>query len=224
VRVAALYDVHGNVHALEAVLAELGDVDVVLFGGDLVWGPFPRETIELARSVANAEFIRGNADEACRLDDERAEFVRAQLDEEQIEWLELLPFSWSTDDTLFVHANPIDTETPYFSWSPPEKLAAVLDGVRESRVVSGHVHMQSNVEVGNKEWTCAGSVGYPYEGEPGAYWALLGDGVPEFRRTEYDTGRAAAAFRSSGHPLGDVYADELLRPTSPEEVRATWGA
>ena len=61
-KVAALYDVHGNVHALEAVVAELGDADVVLFGGDLVSGPLPRETLELARSLDNAQFILGNAD------------------------------------------------------------------------------------------------------------------------------------------------------------------
>jgi predicted phosphodiesterase len=232
VRVAALYDVHGNVHALEAVLADVEreGADVILFGGDLGWGPFPRETVELARSLSQAEFVRGNADEMSSPEamgeayaDRRA-FVVGRLDQEQVDWLETRPFSWSADDTLFVHANPKDIETPYFEWSSEEKLAAALTDVPESRVVSGHVHMQSNRAVGDKEWTCAGSVGFPHEDEPGAYWALLVDGVPQFRRTAYDTECAAAAVRSSGHPWAERYAAEIVRPETPATARATWGA
>jgi predicted phosphodiesterase len=233
VRIAALYDVHGNVHALEAVLADVEHegVDVVLFGGDLAWGPFPRETVELARSLSNAEFVRGNADEmnspeatSEEFEDRRA-FVVERLDEEQIEWLETRPFSWSADDTLFVHANPRDIETPYFEWSPEEKLVEAMADVAESRVVSGHVHMQCDRAVGDKHWTCAGSVGMPYEAAPGAYWLLLVDGVPEFKRTDYDREAAATAVRSSGHPLAQELADEnILHVPSPAEVRATWGS
>jgi putative phosphoesterase len=233
VRVAALYDVHGNVHALEAVLADVEreGVDLVIFGGDLAWGPFPRETLELARSLPNAEFVRGNADELNSMEatseefGDRRTFVVERLDEEQIEWLETRSFSWSADDTLFVHANPRDIETPYFEWSPEEKLAEAIADVAESRVVSGHVHMQSNRKIGDKEWTCAGSVGMPYEDAPGAYWTLLVDGVPEFKRTDYDLEAAATAVRASGHPLALELADEnILRVPSPAEVRATWGA
>lgn len=231
-RIAALYDVHGNVHALEAVLADVEreDVDVVLFGGDLAWGPFPLETIDLARSVDNAEFIRGNADELFANDpvlpeySDRYAFFVEHVDDQRIGWLRGTPFSRSADDTLFVHANPLDNETPYFEWSRDEVLTAALDGVAESRVVSGHVHMQSNRAVGDKEWTCAGSVGYPYEVEPGAYWALLSDGVPEFRRTEYDLEQAVAAIRTSGHPLRTELVETIMRPPSPAHVRATWGA
>jgi predicted phosphodiesterase len=232
VRVAALYDVHGNVHALEAVLTDLQreGVDVILFGGDLAWGPFPKATLELARSLPNAEFVRGNADEMNSMEAtseefaERRAFVVGQLDDEQIDWLETRPFSWSADDTLFVHANPRDIETPYFEWSAEEKLAAALADVAESRVVSGHVHMQSNRAVGDKEWTCAGSVGFPYEDEPGAYWVLLVDGAPQFRRTDYDVELAAAAVRESGHPWAERYAAEIVRPQTPASVRETWGA
>jgi predicted phosphodiesterase len=232
-RLAALYDVHGNVHALRAVLADVEQqgVDVIVFGGDLAWGPFPRETIELARSLPNAEFVRGNADEINSAEatseefrDRRA-FIVDRLDEEQIEWLETRPFSWSADGTLFVHANPRDIETPYFEWSPQEQLAEVMAGVAEARVVSGHVHMQCDRAVGDKHWTCAGSVGLPYEDEPGAYWLLLVDGEPELKRTDYDREAAAAAVRASGYPLADELADEnILRVPSPREVRATWGS
>jgi putative phosphoesterase len=232
-RVAALYDVHGNVEALEAVLEAVDreGVDAVVFGGDLAWGPFPRATIELARSVANAAFILGNADElfahaVVRPDlAERHAFVVEHVDDEALEWLASRPFSWSADDTLYVHANPRDTVTTYFEWSPDEVLAAALDGVDESRVVSGHVHMQSDRRVGDKRWICAGSVGMPYEDEPGAYWTLLADGVPSFRRSEYDLEHAAAAVRASGFPNADELADEnILRVPSPAHVRATWGA
>jgi len=228
-RVAALYDVHGMPHALEAVLADVEreGVDVVLFGGDLAWGPFPREAIDIARSLSHAEFVRGNADElfsdeamSPRFADGRA-FVVDRLDDERIEWLTSLPFSWSADNTLFVHANPRDTKTPYFEWSPEETLAEALADVTESRVVSGHVHMQSERAVGAKHWTCAGSVGMPYEDEPGAYWTLLVDGVPLFRRTDYDRERAATAVRSSGHPLAAELADEnVLRAPTRAEARA----
>ena len=231
-KVAALYDVHGMPHALEAVLADVEreGVDVVLFGGDLAWGPFPREAIDLARSLVHAEFVRGNADElfsdeamSPRFADARA-FVVDRLDDERIEWLTSLPFSWSADDTLFVHANPRDTETPYFEWSPEETLAEALAPVTESRVVSGHVHMQSDRAVGAKHWTCAGSVGMPYEDEPGAYWTLLVDGVPQFRRTDYDRERAAAAVRASGHPLAAELAnDNLLRVPTRGEARTMMG-
>ena len=206
-RVAALYDVHGMPHALEAVLADVEreGVDVVLFGGDLAWGPFPREAIDLARSLSHAEFVRGNADElfsdeamSPRFADGRA-FVVDRLDDERIEWLTSLPFSWSADNTLFVHANPRDTKTPYFEWSPEETLAEALADVTESRVVSGHVHMQSERAVGAKHWTCAGSVGMPYEEAPGAYWLRLGPRV-EHRRTQYDVEDAAQRIAAVGWP------------------------
>jgi hypothetical protein len=62
VRIASLYDIHGNVPALRAVISEIGGVDVILVGGDVVWGPWPQETMDLLRSVPNVEFIMGNAD------------------------------------------------------------------------------------------------------------------------------------------------------------------
>jgi predicted phosphodiesterase len=232
VRIAALYDVHGNVHALEAVLAdaEREGVEVILFGGDLALGPFPRESVELARSLPKAEFVRGNADELNSpeaMSEEfagRRAFLLERLDEEQVEWLETRPFSWSGDDTLFVHANPRDIDTPYFEWSPDETLAEAMAGVVETRVVSGHVHMQCDRAVGDRHWTCAGSVGMPYEDAPGAYWLLLVDGIPEFKRTDYDRETAAAAVRASGYPSAHELADEnILRVPSRAEVRAVWG-
>jgi len=232
VRVAALYDVHGNLAALEAVLVEVERErpDAILFGGDIASGPFPRETIELVRSLDDAVFVLGNADvlasPALNSEfDAARRWVESRLDEEQIAWLASLPFSWSADDTLFVHANPRDVEAPFWEWTPDEELEEWLTGMQESRIVTGHTHMQWDRRVGEKRWICAGSVGMPYEDEPGAYWAMLIDGEPQFRRTEYDLERAAEAVRRSGHPMAEQLAEEnVLRVPSRDELRALLGA
>jgi predicted phosphodiesterase len=220
VRVAALYDVHGNVHALEAVLAEV-DADVVLFGGDLASGPFPGETIELARSLPNARFVLGNADVLASpaIDAEAnaaRRWVERQLDEERIEWLATLPFSESIDDTLYVHANPVDVEQVVTERTPDADVTALLRGVRERRIVTGHVHLQFRRMVGGVEWIGAGSVGYPYEDAWGAYWAVGTPDDVEFRRTEYDLERSRAAIGASGHPrAAKLFA---ARPTRTEAL------
>lgn len=223
-RVAALCDVHGNVPALEAVLVDLDklDVDAIVFGGDIASGPLPRETVELVQSL-DAVCVRGNADVLASPAmnpewDAARRWVEQQLDPEQIRWLADLPFSWSADEALYVHANPIDTEEVVTERTPEERVAEFVRGVEESRVVTGHIHIQFTREVGGIEWIGAGSVGMPYEDAPGAYWALIDDEV-EFRRTEYDYERAATAIRASGHPMADEFADEnVLQVPSREEA------
>ncbi|MGB2875040.1 MAG: metallophosphoesterase family protein [Gaiellaceae bacterium] len=229
-RVAALYDIHGNLPALEAVLAEVQreGVDAIVFGGDIASGPLPRETIDVARSLPQARFVRGNAD---RLDstamnpewDRARRWVEAQLEEEEIAWLAELPFSAVLDDTLYVHATPQDDETVVTERTSDERFAEILAGVEQRRVVAGHVHMQFERRVGEVLFVNAGSVGMPYEGSPGAYWALLGDAV-ELRRTDYDLEQAAARFRASSHPLADELASEnILTVPSREEALAAFG-
>jgi putative phosphoesterase len=228
-RVAALYDVHGNVPALEAVLEEVdrGGVDAIVFGGDIASGPLPRETVELARSL-DAVFVRGNAD---RLDsptmspehDAARRWVEAQLDTDQIDWLANLDFSTVIDDTLYVHATPQDDETIVTELTSDERLAELLAEVEQSLVVAGHTHMQLDRQVGDKRFVNAGSVGWPYERELGAYWALIGADI-EFRRTEYDVERAAAAVRASGHPRAEeLAAENILKIPSREEALAAFG-
>jgi predicted phosphodiesterase len=227
VRVAALYDIHGMVDALSAVLddVERAGVDAIVVGGDIASGPLPRETVDLVRSL-DAEGIRGNADVLSSPAmspewDTARRWVEAQLDEEAVAWLAGLPFSWSDDDTLYVHANPVDVDGVVTEWTPDEKVAAYLDGVAESRVVTGHVHMQFDRRVDGIEWVGAGSVGLPYEEAPGAYWALVERGSVRFMRTEYDLERAAAAVRASGHPLAaELAAENVLQVPSRAEVKA----
>jgi predicted phosphodiesterase len=225
VRVAALYDVHGNVHALETVLAEAGEADVVLFGGDLVSGPFPRETIERARELTNAEFVLGNADLLSKTLprpewDEARRWVERRLDDQQRAWLESLPFSWSADDTLYVHANPVDVDAIVTERTPDERVRELLQDVRERRVVTGHIHIQFEREVDGVRWIGAGSVGMPYADQTGAYWALVTPESVEFRRTEYDLEAAAAAILATGYPAADELAAEnvLACPTAEEAL------
>ena len=128
-RVAALYDIHGNLPALEAVLAEVEreGVDAIVVGGDIAAGPpQPRETVERVRSLQQAHCIRGNAD---RLDapefrgDEGLAWLLELLEPEQADWLIDLPFSATLEDTLYVHATPQDDETVVTELTTDEKAA-----------------------------------------------------------------------------------------------------
>ena len=223
-QVAALYDVHGNLPALEAVLADLErePVDAIVFGGDIAAGPFPRETVELVRSL-DAVSIRGNAD---RLDtpaegvwDEARLWIEEQLGEEAVAWLAALPFSAVLDDVLYVHATPGSDEEIVTELTSKGRVAAILADVEERLVVAGHTHMQLR----RGRFVNAGSVGRPYEGRPGAYWALIGDGV-EFRRTDYDLDRAAAAVRATSYPRAeDVASQNILRVPTREEGLEAFG-
>ena len=229
-RVAALYDIHGNLPALEAVLAEVDrdEVDAIVVGGDIASGPpQPREVVELVRSLPKARWIRGNAD---RLrdpefaDDEGLAWLLERLDDHQVEWLVTLPFSATLDDTLYVHATPQDDATVVTEATTDEKLAALLREVEQRRVVAGHTHMQLERRVEETLFVNAGSVGRPYEGRPGAYWALLDGEEVELRRTGYDVERAAELVRLSGHPRADeLAAENVLRVPSRAEAIALFG-
>jgi putative phosphoesterase len=228
-RVAALYDIHGNLPALDAVLAEVEreGVDAIVVGGDIASGPpQPREVVEVVRSLPNAHAIRGNADRLRDPDfatDEGLGWLLEQLDEEHVEWLVSLPFSVVLEDTLYVHATPLDDTTVVTELTTDEKLAALLRDVEQSRVVAGHTHMQLERRVGETLFVNAGSVGWPYEGVPGAYWAILEDGV-DLRRTGYDLERAAGLVRRSGHPRAEEIATEnILASATRAEALEVFG-
>ncbi len=213
-KLVALYDVHGNLPALEAVLAEVDDDALIVVGGDVAAGPWPAETVERLRGLGDrVRWLRGNADRELAAVPERRpggpppeviEWVRAQLTDEQLAFVTGLPERQSVDvkglgPVLFCHATPRSDEELLTRISPDERWAAALAGVDEATVVVGHTHVQFSREVGERRLVNAGSVGMPYEQEPGAYWALLGPDV-ELRRTDYDTEAAATAIRESGWP------------------------
>jgi putative phosphoesterase len=229
VRVAALYDVHGNLPALEAVLAEVehAGVDLLLFGGDLVSGPLPRETLERLTSL-DARFVRGNADRALAAGELRGglndEWIYGQLSPEQLEFLGGLPQTITVDldglgPALFCHATPRRDDEIFTAATPEERLRRVFADVSEPLVVCGHTHMQFDRRVAGVRVVNAGSVGMPY-GETGAEWALLGPDV-EFRRTDYDLEAAAARLRAGGWPQAEEFvAENVLSVPSRERVTA----
>jgi putative phosphoesterase len=194
VRVAALYDIHGNLPALDAVLAEV-DADVVVVGGDFAAGPWPSETIARLRSLdGDVRFIRGNADREL-VQEERGlappeviEFVRTKLSPGDMDFLGSLPLTEQIGRVLFCHATPRNDEEIFTRDSPDERWGAALDGVDADVVVCGHTHVQFDRRVGEVRLVNAGSVGMPYEDAPGAYWAVLDGTDVELRHTEYTPG------------------------------------
>jgi putative phosphoesterase len=202
-QVAALHDVHGNLPALDAVLAEV-DADVVLVGGDIAAGPWPAETLARLRCLGgDVRFIRGNADREVAqrtpglAPPELMEFVRERLSAEEIAFLGALPLSETIEvdglgTVLFCHATPRNDEEIFTRISPDERWREALDGVEADVVVCGHTHVQFDRRIDGVRLVNAGSVGMPYEHEAGAYWALLGPDL-ELRRTEYGPGDLAAS-------------------------------
>jgi predicted phosphodiesterase len=220
--VAALYDIHGNAPALEAVLAEVDreSVDAIVVGGDIAAGPFPRETVDLVRSL-DAVCIRGNAD--WREGEWGAhQWVWDRLDDDAATWLRTLPDHAVVGGAYFCHATPgsdIEIVTPATS---DERLSELLGGVEAELVVAGHTHMQQDRRVGRWRFVNPGSVGRPYEDRPGAYWGIVGLEV-ELRRTDYDFESAAAATRASGHPLAaELAVENVLSVPSREAAIAAF--
>lgn len=199
-RVAALYDVHANLPALEAVLAEVEDagVDLVVFGGDLVWGPWPGETLDCAEALGErACFLRGNC-ETLLLDglSERHRWARDRLRPEQRTRAAAWPLTLSLDvdglgSTLFCHATPRSADEILTPASSEERWADALAATEERVLVCGHTHLQFDREVGGVRVVNPGSVGAPTR-RPAAWWAVLSPEV-ELRATDYDTEGAIAA-------------------------------
>ena len=231
-RVAALYDVHGNLPALTAVLldVEREGVDTIVCGGDVVWGPFQHECIDLLRR-AGARFLAGNCErDVVSGDSEQDLWCRARLGEDDRAEIA----SWPATVELAVeglgrvvccHATPRSDEEIITSVTPDDVVTAALCDVGADLVVCGHTHVQFDRRPpGGPRVVNAGSVGLPYEHVPAAYWALLADDV-ELRRTEYDVGEAAAALVGTGFPHGDdVFGAALRGEVAPEKATAQFEA
>lgn len=203
-----------------------------MFGGDLAWGPLPRQTVErVLEPGVDALYVRGNADRevaAPGWDGWIAEISRwcnEQLDERLLDFLvgqaETVTVAVEgLGDVLFCHGSPRSDEEKLTFLTPDERLREAVAGVGPSIVVCGHTHMQFDRSVEGTRVVNSGSVGMPYEGVPGAYWCLLdGDGV-SLRRTEYDFAAAAAAVETSGCPYADEMAAGLVAPPGRQETAA----
>jgi predicted phosphodiesterase len=239
VRVAALYDIHGNVPALDAVLAEVEreGVDLIVFGGDVAAGPMPAETIERMRA-AGGRCVMGNADRMM-VDD-----FDAGRDPADAEDVMLRPMWWATTridraqrdylagfepavtleidglgPTLFCHGSPRSDEEKLTRATGEDRLGPILEGVEERIIVCGHTHQQFDRTLLGHRLLNAGSVGMPYEGDAAAFWLLLGPDA-ELRRTAYDIPAAAEVMRATGMPDVDevILRESLLEPADPDWV------
>jgi putative phosphoesterase len=194
--VAALYDIHGNLAALDAVLAEVPEDATILVGGDIcAGGEQPSETLARLRGLGDRViWVRGNADRELHPAEEGLappeflEQARSQLSEEEIEFLHGLPETRVVDDVLYCHASPRNDLDIFTERTPEERIAFLFEGLDVPTVVCGHTHTQYERTVGDVRVVNAGSVGMPYEEEPGAYWLL----DLEHRRTPYEGAKLTA--------------------------------
>ncbi|MBV8258911.1 MAG: metallophosphoesterase family protein [Actinobacteria bacterium] len=194
--VAALYDVHGNLPALDAVLAEIPDDATIVVGGDVAMGPFPSETLARLRGLGDrVKWIRGNADRELTPEEkglvpaDRVEWVSERLSEEEVAFLHELPTRLVLEvrgigRVLFVHASPRNDVDIFTALTPEERVAPLFEGVEADLVVVGHTHMQFDRTIAGLRVVNAGSVGMSYEEPRAAYWLLLGPEV-EHRHTPF---------------------------------------
>ena len=237
-RVAALYDIHANLPALEAVLQEIrqAEVDSVVVGGDVLPGPMPRETMaRLLDLKIPVQFIYGNGEVAvleqmagkdpvavpepyrptiCWT----AQQIYPEYEQLLAGWPKTLHIaSPEIGKVLFCHATPRNENECFTRLTPEERLLPIFEGLNASVVVCGHTHMQFDRTVGGVRVVNAGSVGMPF-GEPGAYWLLLGPDI-QLRRTSYDFTEAAECIRNTTYPQAQEFAARyILQPPSEKEM------
>jgi putative phosphoesterase len=241
-RVAALYDIHANLPALEAVLGDVrqAGVDQVVVGGDVLPGPMPRETIRrLLELDVPVRFLQGNGDrevlarmrgapggalpETAR---EAIGWVARQLAPEDEELLAGWPPTLRCQirglgEVLFCHATPRNDTEIFTRLTPADRLLPVFAGLDVAMVVCGHTHMQFDRTIGGIRVVNAGSVGMPF-GQPGADWLLLGPDV-ELRHTAYDLAQAAERIRGTPYPQAQEFAARnVLQPPSEGETLAAF--
>jgi putative phosphoesterase len=227
-RVAALYDIHGNLPALEAVLADVATVgiDHVVIGGDIFPGPMAREALRHLRQLAApVSYIRGNGDRAL-VDVANGhdsvglphtlvpllQWHAAQLDVSEVravsEWPLTLTLTLPQIKVLFCHATPRDDNEMFNLTTPAEQIAPAFANVSEQLIVCGHTHRQFDGIIAGHRIVNAGSVGMPFGGTE-AEWLLLGEAV-ELRRTAYDRVAAAGRVMATDYPRKDEFIQMVL--------------
>jgi predicted phosphodiesterase len=217
---ACLYDVHGNLPALEAVLADAEAAGVTRYwlGGDYaLFGAWPGETVERLRGLDNAMWIRGNgerwtADAAAAPDDPVVQgaiaAARAALGPELVSAMCEIPALAEDRGALICHGSP-PSDVRSFLPEPADDEAELLDGVRHERVIFGHTHLpfRRRSAVRGIELVNPGSVGMPFDGDTRAAYAVIHpDHAVEHRRVEYDVAATVQRLRSFGEPWSETAA------------------
>ena len=237
-RVAAIYDIHGNLPALEAVLDEINNtgVDAIVVGGDVLPGPMPKECLDrLFDTGVPTHFIHGNGESAAvqvfsgLIPEGVPEAFRPgvqwsaeQLPDEYRKAITRWPLTLRIEiealgEVLFCHATSRNDTEVITRLSPDERIREVFPGFKRLVAVCGHTHMQFDRTVDALRVVNAGSVGMPF-GEAGAYWLLLGPDV-HLMRTSYDVHIAATRLRMSGFPgISDFLARQILTRPTEEQI------
>jgi predicted phosphodiesterase len=225
--VLALYDIHGNIDALEAVLADprASDPDVVVVGGDAVPGAFARATLaRLEELTAPVRWIRGNGEREVAeavggpppAEDDlaavTAAITAAEIGADAARALGDVPLTLELDGVLYCHASPRRDDEMVTRLSPPERWGEALAGAGAALVVAGHTHQQDDRMVGGTRFVNAGSVGLPYEGDGDARWLWVADGVPELRQTAYDAAAGGRRILEAGWPDEESVGAALIEP------------
>jgi predicted phosphodiesterase len=218
---AVLYDIHGNLVALEEVLkdADAEGADAYLLGGDFAsWSPWPRETLDRLRGLPHTTWVRGNGERWLReppLD--RPEVLETLRETDpgvgtDEGWLFSLQTQCELDGVLYVHGSPL-SDVESFAAVPGEEDERMLAGVRDQTVVFGHSHLQFRRPGPNGTTLInPGSAGMPLDGDVRAAYALRhDDGEFEFRRVDYDVERAAQAWESVGGEFAAFAAQRIRR-------------
>ncbi len=242
-RVAAIYDIHGNLPALEAVLAEIrrSSVDLVVVGGDVLPGPMPDETLACLRDLElPIKLIQGNGDrevlaqragiETSAIPETYREVMRwvaQEIQSEQEQWIASWPETIRFEipglgEVLFCHATPRNDTEIFTRLTPEDRLVPIFENLDVSLVVCGHTHMQFDRTIGKIRVVNAGSVGMPFAG-PGADWLLLGPDV-QLRHTAYDLTQAAERIRATKYPQAEEFAARnVLQPPTEKETLELFG-
>jgi predicted phosphodiesterase len=215
-----LYDIHGNLPALERVLEEASELEIDrwLLGGDYgTPSPWPDETLDRLGHLPKATWIRGNGERWLReppLDRPEVmatyEVFRGSYDDEVVDRLYGLPTQAELDGILYVHGSPL-SDVESFHPEAEDDDERLLAGVRDRTVVFGHSHQQFRRPGPNgTHLVNPGSVGMPLDGDVRAAWATWDDDF-EFRRSDYDVAKAAAGYRSMGGDFGEFAARRIER-------------
>ncbi|WCR28768.1 metallophosphatase family protein [Paenibacillus thiaminolyticus] len=224
-KIAAVYDIHGNYHALKSVFHELEEEDVekVIIGGDLAWGPQPREVMDFLYSQKEKFiFIMGNSDREMYeyylnpkhpedFVDEMNCWCVEQLTKEQLEWIVSFRKFYEIEGKLFVHGSPrSDTESIRVD-TPESEVYEMIKGIEQDKMICGHTHIQFVREIYDKQIINAGSVGLQSRAK-GACWLLLNDEEIQLKVTKYDFQKAAHSILAGECPYKENFAEHILNP------------
>ena len=235
-KIAAIYDIHGNLTALNAVLEEIysEEIEMLLVGGDVVAGPLPNETLtRLIEIDIPTQFILGNAESevlSCLTNqaigglseraEEEARWLSKKLTKEHINFLRDWESIFSVElekwgKVIFCHGTPRSDVEIFTQNTSEQKLLSIFASVAASLVVCGHTHIQFDRSVGKTRIVNAGSVGMAF-GATGANWLLLNEDI-EMRHTEYNLAEAADLIMQSDYPYAKEFVENYVLQTPSKE-------